>query len=54
MQETRAFSLELVAYIAAILPPAPYFRANNIRVAGVCYDKYTATLDRLQETNDES
>jgi hypothetical protein len=54
MPATRAFSRELVAYIAAFLPAAPYFRANDVRVAGVCDDQYTATLERLQETNDEN
>ncbi len=52
MPATMAFSRELVAYITAFLPAAPYFRANDIRVAGVCNDQYTATLERLQETND--
>ncbi len=56
MPATRAFSQELVAYIAAFLPAAPYFRANDIRVACVCDDQYTATLrlERLQETKGEN
>ncbi len=33
---------------------APYFRANDGRISGVCYDQYTATLERLEETSDEA
>jgi hypothetical protein len=29
MLATRAFSLQLVAYIAAFLPAAPYFKSNG-------------------------
>ncbi len=47
-------SRQLVVYIAAFLPAAPYFKANNIRVTGVCDDQYIATLERLQETSDEN
>jgi hypothetical protein len=54
MLATRAFSLELVAYITAFLPAALYFRAKDTRVASVCDDLYTTTLERLQETNDEN
>jgi hypothetical protein len=38
MSATRAFSRELVAYITAFLPAAPYFRTNDIRVACDCDD----------------
>ena len=33
MPETRAFSRQLVAYIAAFLPAAPYFKSNDARIA---------------------
>ena len=54
MPETMAFSRALVAYIAAFLPIAPYFRANDGRISGVCDDQYTATLELLDETGDEA
>ncbi len=54
MPPTRAFSLQLIAYIAVFLPVAPYFRANDSRISGVCDDQYTATLERLEETGDEA
>ena len=52
MPPTRAFSRQLVAYIACFLPVATYIRANDGRIAGVCDDQYTATLERLEETSD--
>ena len=54
MPETRAFSRQLVAYTAAFLPVAPYFQATDARIAGVCDDKYSATLEMLEETSDEA
>ena len=54
MPETMAFSRPLVAYIAAFLPIAPYFKANDCRISGVCDDQYTATLELLEETGDEA
>ena len=53
MPPIRIFSRQLVAYIAVFLPVAPYFRANDGRISGVCDDQYTATLERLEETSDE-
>ncbi len=44
MPATRAFSLQLVAYIAAFLPTAAYFKYNNYRISAVCDDQYTSTL----------
>ena len=52
MPPTRAFSRQLIAYLAGFLPVAPYYRANDGRISGVCDDQYTATLARLEETND--
>jgi hypothetical protein len=54
MPPTRAFSRQLIAYLAGFLPVAPYFRANDGRISGVCDDQYTATLERLEETNDDA
>ena len=54
MPPTRAFSRQLIAYLAVFLPVAPYFRANDGRISGVCDDQYTATLERLEETGDEA
>jgi hypothetical protein len=39
--------------MAAYLPVAPFFRASDTRVTGVCDDQYTATLEMLQETDDD-
>ncbi len=50
----RIFSRQLVAYIAVFLPVAPYFRASDGRVSGVCDEQYSATFERLQETSDEA
>ena len=54
MPATRAFSRQLVAYIAAFLPAAPYFKSNDARIAGVCDDQYSSTLAMLEETADEA
>jgi hypothetical protein len=54
MPATRAFSRQLVSYIAAFLPTAPYFRAPDSRIAAVCDDQYSATLAMLEETADEA
>ena len=54
MPETRAFSRQLVAYIAAFLPSAPYFKSNDSRISAVCDDQYSATLAMLEETADET
>ena len=51
---TRAFSRQLVAYVACFLPVATYIRANDSRIAGVCDEQYTATLERLEETSDDA
>ena len=54
MPPTRAFSRQLVAYVACFLPVATYIRANDSRIAGVCDNQYTATLERLEETCDDA
>ena len=54
MPPTRAFSRQLVAYVACFLPVATYLKANDSRIAGVCDDQYTATLERLEETGDDA
>jgi hypothetical protein len=56
MPETRVFSRQLVAYLAAFLPIAQYYRAADVtvRISCVCDEQYTATLERLQETGDEA
>jgi hypothetical protein len=54
MPPIRIFSRQLVAYIAVFLPVAPYFRANDGRISGVCDQQYSATLERLQETSDDA
>ena len=53
MPATRAFSKQLVAYIAAFLPSAPYFKSNDGRVSAVCDDQYSSTLSMLEETADD-
>jgi len=53
LPEIRAFSMQLVAYLAAFLPVAPYFRANDPRITGVCDDQYTSTLESLETSTDE-
>ncbi len=54
MPATRAFSRQLVAYIAAFLPAAPYFKSNDDRISAVCDDQYASTLAMLEETADEA
>ena len=54
MPATRAFSRQLVAYIAAFLPTSPYYKSNDSRIAAVCDDQYSATLAMLEETADET
>ena len=51
---TRAFSRQLVAYLAAFLRVAPFFKNNDTRIAGICDDQYTSTLDILKETGDDA
>jgi hypothetical protein len=51
---TRAFSRQLVAYIAAFLPTAPYFKSSDSRISAVCDDQYSYTLEMLEETADEA
>jgi hypothetical protein len=52
MQESRVWSREMVAYVSAILPVNQYFKAGDTRIAGICDDKYTMTLEMLNETSD--
>ena len=54
MPATRAFSRQLIAYIAAFLPTAPYFKSNDGRISTVCDDQYSSTLATLEETADEA
>jgi hypothetical protein len=54
MPATRAFSRQLVAYIAAFLPTAPYLKSNDGRISAVCDDQYSSTLAILEETADEA
>jgi hypothetical protein len=56
MPATRAFSRQLVAYIAAFLPTAQYFRSNDSDgwISAVCNDQYSSTLAMLEETADEA
>jgi hypothetical protein len=54
MPATRAFSRQLVSYIAAFLPTAPYFKSSDSRIAAVCDDQYSATLAMLEETADKT
>ena len=53
MPATRAFSRQLVAYIAAFLPTAPYFKSIDGQISAVCDDQYSSTLAMLEETADE-
>ena len=46
---TRAFSRELIAYIAAFLPVATYFKAVESRTSGLSDDQYTAPLETLNK-----
>ncbi len=47
MPATRAFARQLVAYIAAFLPTAPYFhffvKSNDGWISAVCDDQYSST-----------
>ncbi len=56
MPAIRDFSWQLVAYIAAFLPTAPYFKSNrdNRRISAICDDQYSSTLAMLKETADEA
>jgi hypothetical protein len=54
MPATRAFSRQLVAYIAAFLPTTPYFKSSDSRISAVRDDQYSATLAMLEETADET
>ncbi len=54
MTATRAFSRQLVAYITAFLPTAPYFKSNDDRISTVCDDQYSSTLAMLEQTADEA
>ncbi len=38
MPATRSFSRQLVAYIAAFLPTAPYLKSKDGRIPAVCDD----------------
>jgi hypothetical protein len=51
--ETRVFSRQLVAYIAPLLPSAPFCRASDSRIAGICDEQYTSALETLHETDYE-
>jgi hypothetical protein len=52
---TRAFLLQLVAYIAPFLHPVlpGQHWPSNSRIAGICDEQYTSTLETLHETDDE-
>jgi hypothetical protein len=43
-----------LAYIAAFLPAAPYFKSNDGRISAVCNDQYSSTLAMLAETANEA
>jgi hypothetical protein len=53
MPATRAFSRELIAYVAAFLPVATYYKAVDNQTGGLCDEQYNATLETLNKTNDE-
>ncbi len=36
-----------------MLPVAPYFRAGDSRIAGICHNQYTTTLEMLTKTSDK-
>ena len=50
----RAFSRQLVAYIAAFFPTAPYFKSNDGQISAVCDDQYSSTLAMLEKTADKA
>ncbi len=54
MPATRAFSRQLIAYVAAFLPTAPHFKSNDGQISAVCDDQYSSTLAMLEETADEA
>ena len=53
LPETMAFSRQLIAYLAAFLPVAPYFRNTDLRIAGISDDQYTTTLEMLNESTED-
>ena len=53
LPETMAFSRQLIAYLAAFLPIAPYFRNADLRIAGISDDQYTTTLEMLNESTED-
>ena len=53
LPETRVFSRELVAYIAAFLPVTTYYKAHDNRTGGLSDAQYTATLEILNKTDDD-
>jgi hypothetical protein len=52
LPETRVWSREMVVYVSAMLPVTPYFKAGDTRIASICDDKCTTTLEMLNETSD--
>jgi hypothetical protein len=52
LPETRVFSRPFISYMAAFLPVVLFFRTSDMRVACICDNQYTATLEMLQETDD--
>jgi hypothetical protein len=42
----------LSSYIAAFLAIAPFFRASDARMTGVCDDRHTSTIKIMQESYD--
>jgi hypothetical protein len=52
LQETRVWSREMAAYVSAMLLVTPYFKAGDTRITCICDDKYTTTLEMLNETSD--
>lgn len=50
---TKAFSRELISYVSAFLPVAPYFKATDTRIACLCDDQYAETLSTLKQVNDK-
>ncbi len=45
-----AFLLQLVAYLTAFLPVAPFFRNSDTGNAGISNDQNTTTLYLLEES----
>jgi hypothetical protein len=48
----RKESRELVANVAAFFPDATFFKANNVRIAGVCDAQDSSLLEMLNKTSD--